>query len=64
MVTQASAQSPLQKLIFVSLTVGDLAFKPPRIHVKRGFFDNVENKLSSNFERKLTNSSVDWEGDL
>lgn len=24
----------------------------------------MENKLSSNFERKLWNSSVDWEGDL
>ena len=28
------------------------------------FMDIIENKLSSNFEQKLLNSSVDWEGDL
>ena len=28
------------------------------------FMDIMKNKLSSNFEQKLLNSSVDWEGDL
>ena len=34
------------------------------MHVKNGFFDIMENKLSSNLERYLSNSLVDWEGDL
>ena len=42
----------------------DLALKSLRIHVKKGFFNFMENKFSSNFERELSNSSVDWEGDL
>ena len=42
----------------------DLALKSTRIHVKKAFFDIMENKLSSNFERKISYSSVDWEGDL
>ena len=41
----------------------DLALKLPRIHVK-GVIDIMENILSSNFERKLSKSSVDWKGDL
>ena len=30
-----------------------LVLKSTRIHVSKGFFDILENKLSSNFERKL-----------
>ena len=34
------------------------------MHVKKGFFNNMENKLSSKFDIKLSYSSVVWEDDL
>lgn len=42
----------------------ELTLKLPRKHVKTGFFDIMENYLSTIFEKKVSSSSVDWKGNL